>query len=417
MLPDKYVIEKPERFYEKTRFHPKTHDTCIIILNYNNKASILKLAGYLRDVDADVLMVDNHSGDGSFDALYAEYADRYNLIRTRENLGGAGGFGLGIQWVVERGYDYCFVSEEDALPVSGDEDIFVEMLKYRAPDRFVVARYFELDVNSFNLHYTIYPSWLIKEAGTLNMGLFFRADDQEWGERVRRRARQSGRQMETVRVARSYTHPLIKKGFGLFANYFSMRNAFLVYLKYPNRHFLVDYTFNFVKYFSYGLFCLLYDGNPWPMRQFAVAYLDFLKEDLTHNKERIATLGQALLEPKQTYRMQTCDFDTFYRRFADRKIVSDSMRNPHFLVYRFASSAKKGVIAGKYSGVSRLKALWFRRIVFVEHVDFMQRRIEYFEYENRGWLWARALLLFSTALGAIGAGVTWPVTFVKRWRG
>ena len=339
MLPDKYFIDNLSNYFQQSNFLPKTSDTCIIILNYNNKPYILQLAQYLEKTDCDVLIVDNHSDDGSYEALLERYKERFNLIQTNDNLGGAGGFGIGIEWVVEKGYDYCFVSEEDALPLKGHEDIFDMMLPHRDPKKFVVAKFYELDTNSFNLHYTIYPTWILKEVGTVNMKLFFRADDQEWGMRIRTYLKRNGIRIENKVVDRYYTHPLIKPGFGLFANYFSMRNAFVVYLKYPNRNFLLDFFINFVKYSGYSLFTLFHDKNSAPLRHFIYAFNDFLFCKF-ENKKRIQMFRNDKLEPKE-YHMRLVDFDTFHRKFSTCKVITSSMKNKHFKEYDFSGTDKK----------------------------------------------------------------------------
>ena len=413
MLPDSYFFDNLQDFIQKSNILPKSSDTCIIILNYNNKNFILRLAALLEKVDCDVVIVDNHSDDGSYEALVKRYADRFNLIETKENMGGAGGFGLGIQWVIEREYRYCFVSEEDALPLDGNEDIFHEMLRHRTKDSFVVARYYELDTTSFNLHYHIYPVAILKHVGTLNKDLFFRADDQEWGMRIRKYLQKHNIAMQTKVVDRYYTHPLIKRGFGLFANYFGMRNAFFVYLKYPNRNFAIDYFQNFVKYCTYALFTFVHDANSYPLKQFFYAFKDFLFDDLTKNKKRIEQFRGFTLEPSR-YSLQTLSFDAFYEAYKDYKPISATFFNKHFEKYRFASHAQRGVIASKFSGVARIKAFLYKRIVFVEEVDFLQKTITFFEYENPSPLRSKILLFVSASVAASAALLFFPIIVMKK---
>ncbi len=136
MLPDKYYIKDITSYFDKTNFLQKESDTCPIILNYNNKPLILELAVYLKELNCDILIVDNCSSDGSYEELYNRYNKRFNLIRTNNNYGGAGGFSIGIQWSIERDYKYCFANEEDALPLKVNEDIFKEMLKYKNSNLF-----------------------------------------------------------------------------------------------------------------------------------------------------------------------------------------------------------------------------------------------------------------------------------------
>jgi len=268
MLKKRFWIENIDLYIDESCIHTKKNDTCIIILNYNNKQNILKLSEILTKVqNSDILIVDNSSSDGSYEILLEKYGSSFNLVKTKRNYGGAGGFGIGIQWVIEQDYDFCFVSEEDALPIKGHEDIFEEMLRYRDQNTFVVAKYYELDTISYTLHFHIYPIWLLKNVGTLNFDLFFRADDWEWDRRIQRCIESNDFKIEMKVIDRYYTHPLVKYGFGLFANYFGIRNSFFVFLEYPSRNFLIDYIDNFTKYFAYSIFSLAHDNNPQPLIQ------------------------------------------------------------------------------------------------------------------------------------------------------
>jgi len=400
MLPDKYYIKNLSSYFQKTNFLPKKSNICIIILNYNNKKCILQLAKYLDEVDCDVLIVDNNSNDNSYEELLNNYKDKFNLIQTNDNLGGAGGFGLGIQWVIERDYEYCFVSEEDALPLKGDEDIFQEMLKYRDKNKIIVAKFYDVGLNSFNLHYTIYPTYILKEAGTVNKDLFFRADDQEWGMRVRNVIKSKNLQIENYVVDRYYTHPLIKQGFGLFANYFSIRNVFIVYLKYPSKNFMFDYFINFTKYCSYSLFTKIFDNNNAPLKQFYYAFKDFLFNDLTKNKLRIEMFQKDKLEPKN-YELETLSFDEFYDRFQKHKVITSSLKNKHFEKYNFSKKTYTGVISSKYNGVARIKSLWYKNIIFVEEVNFIDKKISFFKYKNKNIFKSRFSIIVSIAISVM----------------
>jgi len=413
MLPDKYFIKDLEKYILYKNELPKKHDTCIVILNYNNKDYILKLASLLTNIKADVLIVDNHSSDGSFKELMKKYQNRFNLIQTKENLGGAGGFGIGIQWVINKEYNYCFVSEDDALPIEGNEDIFVEMLKYKEKNKFIVAKYYELDRNSFTLHYTIYPTWILSKVGVPNINLFFRADDHEWSMRIGNYLKKNKININLKIVNRYYSHPLIKKGFSLFANYFSVRNAFLVYLKYPNKNFLTDYFINFVKYCSYSLFTYLNDDNKYPLIQFYYAFKDFLFNDLSKNKKRIKQFKSFCLKPKY-FKMETLNFDEFFKEFQNYKPITSTFSTTHFQKYKFNFSNKQDVIASKYAGVARIKSFWYKNIVFVEEIDFLNKKISFFKCENKNLVKSRIYIGFSIFLSLIIAILFLPAIIYKK---
>jgi GT2 family glycosyltransferase len=94
----------------------------IIIVTWNNKASVLELLASLATlaypIDAlDILVVDNASQDGTKEAIEAAYP-QVNLIYNQENLGGTGGFNTGLQWAFEQDderYQYLWLLDNDVL--------------------------------------------------------------------------------------------------------------------------------------------------------------------------------------------------------------------------------------------------------------------------------------------------------------
>ncbi|MGV3561864.1 MAG: glycosyltransferase [Nocardioides sp.] len=76
------------------------------------------LAALDRAPDA-VVVVDNHSTDHTPDVLAAELArGRLSLqvVRTEENLGGAGGFHLGLRTAYAQGWDRFWLMDDDVVP-------------------------------------------------------------------------------------------------------------------------------------------------------------------------------------------------------------------------------------------------------------------------------------------------------------
>jgi len=94
----------------------------IIIVTWNNKASVLELLASLATLayptDAlDILVVDNASHDGTKEAIETAYP-QINLIYNQENLGGTGGFNTGLQWAFEQTdgrYQYFWLLDNDVL--------------------------------------------------------------------------------------------------------------------------------------------------------------------------------------------------------------------------------------------------------------------------------------------------------------
>ena len=89
-----------------------------VVVTYNRKKllkeSIEKLL--LSDTKCDILVIDNHSTDGTEEYIY-EYMQRKDIVYldTGSNLGGAGGFSYGIRKAIEMGYDYVWLMDDDCM--------------------------------------------------------------------------------------------------------------------------------------------------------------------------------------------------------------------------------------------------------------------------------------------------------------
>jgi GT2 family glycosyltransferase len=93
-----------------------------VVVTYN-RAELLErclsgLAAQRRPPDA-VIVVDNASSDGTRALLDAWQADddlELVTIRSEQNLGGAGGFHLGVRAAYDRGFDRIWLMDDDVVP-------------------------------------------------------------------------------------------------------------------------------------------------------------------------------------------------------------------------------------------------------------------------------------------------------------
>lgn len=86
-----------------------------VVLNYNGRDLTLQALDSVRRMSYpafDVVVVDNGSTDGSYEAVAAAYPE-VEQVRTEENLGPAGGYNLGMAWAMDRGYDYLLILNND----------------------------------------------------------------------------------------------------------------------------------------------------------------------------------------------------------------------------------------------------------------------------------------------------------------
>ena len=90
--------------------------TAAVVVTHNRIDLLRQCVAQLENQTCacDILIVDNASTDGT--AQWLESKPELNCRNTGANLGGAGGFNLGMRWAVEAGYDYVWVMDDDCLP-------------------------------------------------------------------------------------------------------------------------------------------------------------------------------------------------------------------------------------------------------------------------------------------------------------
>ncbi|PQO22113.1 glycosyltransferase [Rhodobacteraceae bacterium WD3A24] len=89
-----------------------------VVVTFNRLDKLSVTVGRLLDQPVDhLVVVDNASTDGTQAWLDAIDDPRLYVIRTSENLGGAGGFECGLRATVERfDPDWCLVMDDDSRP-------------------------------------------------------------------------------------------------------------------------------------------------------------------------------------------------------------------------------------------------------------------------------------------------------------
>ncbi len=122
------MATRTPRDQEPGRGRPSPPKVAAIVLNYNGREVTLEALASLSKLDYpdyDLIVVDNGSTDGSYEAI-AEAFPGVIQIRTEQNLMAAGGMNLGLRWALERGYDYLLLLNND---IETDPAMLTEMVR------------------------------------------------------------------------------------------------------------------------------------------------------------------------------------------------------------------------------------------------------------------------------------------------
>lgn len=200
----------------------KADKICAVVVTYNRKAllkdCLTALMNQTRRLN-EIFVIDNASTDGT-DSLVKTCFPAITYVKLDNNVGGAGGFHDGMKLAFEKGYDWIWVMDDDAVPMSDaldklasspamtrdkvyglasavlnrDESICLlhrrmldrKNMKEKAIDSIKYKeQYFEMDTASF-VGFLINRK-AIKEAGLPLKSFFIYFDDTEYSLRIRQR--------------------------------------------------------------------------------------------------------------------------------------------------------------------------------------------------------------------------------------
>ena len=113
-----------------------------------------------------MIIVNNASTDGTtayLDFLKSTHGFKFpvDIIHLNQNLGGAGGFALGMQQAMKSQCDYLFLADDDAVPF---QDMFAEFLEFEKDDTDDIAAYCTSVIDQYGFS-TV-------QRGKLDKGLF-----------------------------------------------------------------------------------------------------------------------------------------------------------------------------------------------------------------------------------------------------
>lgn len=100
-----------------------------VVVTYNRKEMLLQCIAALEKQtyrDFDILIVDNASTDGTEDAVRNLSFDNISYINTGKNIGGAGGFHIGVKEAFINNAKWIWIMDDDVIP---NEKALEELMK------------------------------------------------------------------------------------------------------------------------------------------------------------------------------------------------------------------------------------------------------------------------------------------------
>ena len=94
----------------------------VVVVTYNRAALLTRMLAGLAALDRApdaVIVVDNASTDHTATVLEGVRDLPLQVIRPEENLGGAGGFHLGVRAAYDAGWDRVWLIDDDVVPAAG----------------------------------------------------------------------------------------------------------------------------------------------------------------------------------------------------------------------------------------------------------------------------------------------------------
>ncbi len=128
---DDFIANAIDRRLDVILSQRKHNDIGIVICNYNGGDDTVNCVNHIFNSDCDnfdVIVVDNASEDDSIKLLEENFGDKITIIKNAENLGGSGGFNIGLKYALDKGYEYIMAVDHDAFLAPDSINLMYEYL-------------------------------------------------------------------------------------------------------------------------------------------------------------------------------------------------------------------------------------------------------------------------------------------------
>ncbi len=111
---------------------------CAVVVTHNRKELLrecLQALSAQTRVPDHVLVIDNASSDNTFALVQSEFPT-VQVLQLTENIGGAGGFHVGMKWGHEAGYEWLWLMDDDTIATpSALAELLTSHLRFPAARR------------------------------------------------------------------------------------------------------------------------------------------------------------------------------------------------------------------------------------------------------------------------------------------
>ncbi len=113
----------------------------VLVVTYNRKELLAENISAITTQsyrDFDFYICDNASTDGTADLVkaMAKNDSRIKYYNTGSNLGGAGGFAFGLNIILQKDYDYCWMMDDDSIPEYDSLERLIKTAELLGKDNF-----------------------------------------------------------------------------------------------------------------------------------------------------------------------------------------------------------------------------------------------------------------------------------------
>lgn len=376
---------------EKSVLNKKLSNFSILFVCCNSYWAILKCLDYLKtesNQDFDIIIVDNSTKDEESKSFYKLGKENKNIsiIKPIDNLWWSWWFSIWMEYIMNKEYDYMLIFEDDIIPI--EKDIVTTFIR-KLDKKNLIFNECANEWNSFwYFHLACYPIEFIKKCGVVDPRFFLKSDDLDWLERVEKVI--GDENYKKISTWKHHYHPNFKKDWWkIWVTYLAIRNYLITFTKYF-RFNKFGYFFTLFLYIRYWVSKLFFEWTINLLKYELCAIKDYLFWNIwyQYNKKILSILFKQNLSKPEKCEDKRISLEELNK-------ISHSMFNLYwkitwsynsFTSIKFSKSVKNiknwVIVNWMYSNIYPI-FMNFNKILAVNEIDFLWKRVNVYEYKNQ----------------------------------